>query len=249
MARQDANLEELNKALKELGLEGQVPVEQLFAHAKQYQAEVERKLDAKMPKFHRNYWWNAAENMKVQMKPTRLGFGQSLAANGDDPRIVCFGLDISAPSPSANSMPEARAQGALDQHGHRRAIRHLSCCRTCERREASRLRHLCDVRRRSQSRSDSYLDLLRQLQCPNRRSSRCVSVGPDGATHQALEDCFAMCGLPNMNVVVPCDIVETRKATDYLLLKHVGPKYIRFAAKLRRLSPTKQHRLSSAKRM
>ena len=38
-----------------------------------------------------------------------------------------------------------------------------------------------------------------------------------------------MCGLPNMNVVVPCDIVETRKATDYLLLKHVGPKYIRFA--------------------
>ena len=38
-----------------------------------------------------------------------------------------------------------------------------------------------------------------------------------------------MCGLPNMNVVVPCDMVETRKATDYLLLKHVGPKYIRFA--------------------
>jgi transketolase len=38
-----------------------------------------------------------------------------------------------------------------------------------------------------------------------------------------------MQGLPNMSVVVPCDIVETRKATDYLLLKHVGPKYIRFA--------------------
>ena len=89
------NLEELNKGLKELGLEGQVPVEQLFAHAKQYQGEVERKLDAKMPHFHRNYWWNAAGTMKVQMKPTRLGFGQSLAANGDDPRVVCFGLDIS----------------------------------------------------------------------------------------------------------------------------------------------------------
>jgi len=38
-----------------------------------------------------------------------------------------------------------------------------------------------------------------------------------------------MCGLPNMSVVVPCDAVETRKATDYLLLKHEGPKYIRFA--------------------
>jgi transketolase len=56
-----------------------------------------------------------------------------------------------------------------------------------------------------------------------------VSVGPDGATHQALEDISAMCSLPNMSVVVPCDSVETKKATDYLLLKHVGPKYIRFA--------------------
>jgi transketolase len=56
-----------------------------------------------------------------------------------------------------------------------------------------------------------------------------VSVGPDGATHQALEDLYAVCGLPNMSVVVPCDSVETRKATTHLLLKHVGPKYIRFA--------------------
>ncbi len=56
-----------------------------------------------------------------------------------------------------------------------------------------------------------------------------ISVGPDGATHQALEDLFAMQGLPNMSVVVPCDIEETRKATNYLLLQHVGPKYIRFA--------------------
>jgi transketolase len=30
-------------------------------------------------------------------------------------------------------------------------------------------------------------------------------------------------------VSVPCDAIETRKATDYLLLDHVGPKYIRFA--------------------
>jgi len=56
-----------------------------------------------------------------------------------------------------------------------------------------------------------------------------VSVGPDGATHQALEDLFAMQGLPNMSIVVPCDMVETRKATNYLLLEHKGPKYIRFA--------------------
>ena len=38
-----------------------------------------------------------------------------------------------------------------------------------------------------------------------------------------------MMGLPNMTVVVPCDAVETRKATTTLLLNHIGPKYIRFA--------------------
>ncbi|HET9695967.1 MAG TPA: 1-deoxy-D-xylulose-5-phosphate synthase N-terminal domain-containing protein, partial [Terriglobales bacterium] len=89
------SVEELNKGLAELNLVGKVPVDELFAHAKAYQAEVEKKLDAKMPKFSRDYWWNKDTTMKVAMKPTRMGFGQSLAENGDDQRIVCLGLDIS----------------------------------------------------------------------------------------------------------------------------------------------------------
>jgi transketolase len=56
-----------------------------------------------------------------------------------------------------------------------------------------------------------------------------VSVGPDGATHQALEDLFQICGLPNMHCSVPCDSIETRKATEHLLFNINGPKYIRFA--------------------
>ena len=32
-----------------------------------------------------------------------------------------------------------------------------------------------------------------------------VSVGPDGATHQALEEIFQIAGLPNMRLFVPCD--------------------------------------------
>jgi transketolase len=54
-------------------------------------------------------------------------------------------------------------------------------------------------------------------------------VGPDGATHQALEDLFQICGLPNMHVMVPCDSIETEKATEYLLFEIKAPKYIRFA--------------------
>lgn len=40
-----------------------------------------------------------------------------------------------------------------------------------------------------------------------------VSVGPDGATHQMLEDIALMRSMPNMTVIVPCDAIEARKAT------------------------------------
>jgi len=54
-----------------------------------------------------------------------------------------------------------------------------------------------------------------------------ISVGPDGATHQATEDIAIMRAMPNMKVFVPCDAVEARKAT--LAAAHVwGPVYLRF---------------------
>ncbi len=54
-----------------------------------------------------------------------------------------------------------------------------------------------------------------------------ISVGPDGATHQATEDIAMMRALPNMKVIVPCDAIEARKAT--LAAAHVwGPVYLRF---------------------
>lgn len=54
-----------------------------------------------------------------------------------------------------------------------------------------------------------------------------LSVGPDGATHQALEDIGLMRMLPNMTVVVPADEEEARKAT--LAAANIGsPIYLRF---------------------
>ncbi len=55
-----------------------------------------------------------------------------------------------------------------------------------------------------------------------------ISVGPDGATHQALEDIAITRVLPNLTVVVPCDSVETKKAT-IALGEMTGPAYFRFA--------------------
>jgi transketolase len=54
-----------------------------------------------------------------------------------------------------------------------------------------------------------------------------ISVGADGATHQALEDVAITRSLPNMTVIVPCDYYETRKAVLWSA-EHVGPTYIRF---------------------
>jgi transketolase len=54
-----------------------------------------------------------------------------------------------------------------------------------------------------------------------------VSVGPDGATHQMLEDLGLMRMLPHMTVVNPCDKEEARKAV-IAAASHGGPVYIRF---------------------
>jgi len=224
------NREELTKALEELGLTERIPVRQLLEKAKQYQAEVESKLAAKMPKFSRDYWWNAADTMKVKMEPTRKGFGQSLAANGDDERVVCLGLDISGSITISDfyaGQPERKkrwiSMGIAEQSA------------TSAAAGLAREGKLPVLGTYATFAAARNLDQIRTSVCYGNFNVLIagahggVSVGPDGATHQALEDLFAMEGLPNMSVVVPCDAVETRKATDYLLLKHVGPKYIRFA--------------------
>lgn len=55
-----------------------------------------------------------------------------------------------------------------------------------------------------------------------------VSVGPDGATHQMLEDIALMRVLPNMVVVAPADSVEAEKAT-LALAEDKRPAYLRLA--------------------
>jgi transketolase len=55
-----------------------------------------------------------------------------------------------------------------------------------------------------------------------------VSVGPDGGTHQAIEDIAIMRVIPNMNVISPCDALEAKRATQ-ALAKTKFPTYLRLA--------------------
>ncbi len=168
--------------------------------------------------------------MKVKMEPTRKGFGQSLAEHGDDERVVCLGLDISGSITISDfyaGKPERKnrwiSMGIAEQSA------------TSVAAGLAREGKLPVFGTYATFAPRSNLDQIRTSICYGNFNVMIagahggVSVGPDGATHQALEDLFAMCGLPNMSVVVPCDSVETRKATSHLLLEHKGPKYIRFA--------------------
>ncbi|HIH10793.1 TPA: transketolase family protein [Candidatus Woesearchaeota archaeon] len=75
---------------------------------------------------------------------------------------------------------------------------------------------------------------IRTTICYNNRNVKIIgahagiSVGPDGATHQMLEDIAIMRSLPNMVVVVPADYEQTKKATQ-AIAAYKGPAYMRFA--------------------
>jgi len=78
------------------------------------------------------------------------------------------------------------------------------------------------------------LDQIRTSVCYSKANVKIVgahaglSVGPDGATHQALEDIAIMRVLPNMTVLSPADYQEAKKAT-IAAAEHKGPVYIRTA--------------------
>ncbi len=55
-----------------------------------------------------------------------------------------------------------------------------------------------------------------------------ISVGPDGATHQALEDIAVMRVLPNMTVLSPCDATQAKLAVIAAAEQVKGPVYVRF---------------------
>jgi transketolase len=232
--------EQMESALVQLKLDKRLDKDRLFKKADDYQAEATKKLEAKMPKFKRDYFWNKQDKMKVKMDPTRLGFGRALDKRGDDPRIVCLGADISgsiAISQFYEKHPERKnrflSMGIAEQSG------------TGVAAGLAKEGKIPVFGTYGVFAAGRNLDQLRTTVCYGdfnvliAGAHGGVSVGPDGATHQALEDLFQICGLPNMHVMVPCDSIETEKATEYFLFEMKGPKYIRFAREATPIVTTK----------
>jgi len=225
--------EQMESALEQLGFKDKKDVldqDKLFAKADAYQAEATAKLEAKQPKFSQDYFWNKSNRMKVKMDATRKGFGRALNEEGDDERIVCLGADISGSitiSDFYKDHPERKrrflSMGIAEQSG------------TGVAAGLAKEGKFPVFGTYGVFAAGRNLDQLRTTVCYGNfnvfiaGAHGGVSVGPDGATHQALEDLFQICGLPNMTVNVPCDSIETNKATKYMLFEVNGPKYIRFA--------------------
>lgn len=75
-------------------------------------------------------------------------------------------------------------------------------------------------------------DQVRQSVCYNNANVKLIGthsglgVGEDGSTHQALEDIALMRSLPNINIIVPADAIETARVIEYVSHHH-GPYFVR----------------------
>jgi len=205
-------------------------VSALLARATDNAVSVSRQTRDLLPMFGRDYSWNSSDTMRVEMDPTRMGFGRGLEQAGDDPRVVTIHADISS---------SIRISDFEAKHPNRKnRVFSVGIAEQNMMGVAAGL--ACDglipvTGTYGVFASGRAWDQIRTTICYSNLNVKIagahggISVGPDGATHQSLEEISLMSILPNMNLIVPCDSIETRRATLYGLLELHGPCYIRFA--------------------
>jgi transketolase len=226
------NREQFEKAMLELATPS-VPrprLEALLARAAENGAQVTRKTRDTLPAFRRDYWWNAGSTMKVDMDATRVGFGRGLEKAGADERVVTLHADISA------SIRITDFEAKHPERRHRVFSVGIAEQNMMEVAAGLAKEGLIPVTGTyGVFASGRCWDQIRTTICYSNLNVKIagahggVSVGQDGATHQALEEFSLMSILPNMHVLAPCDALETERATLFSLLDLIGPAYLRFA--------------------
>ncbi len=223
--------ESLAKAISDIDCPdfSQNKVKALLKKAESYQEEIDKKVSSLVPSFSKDYFWNKAETMKVHMEPNRMGFGRGLKIAGEDPRVVALGGDISDSikiSDFYKDNPERKnrffSMGIAEQN------------MTAVASGLAKEGYIPFIGSYGVFITGRNWDQLRTTVCYNDYDVKIadahggISVGPDGATHQALEDITNLYYLPNIKIVVPCDSIEAKKAT--LVIKDItGPAAIRIA--------------------
>lgn len=160
-------------------------------------------------------------------KPTRVGFGEGvLEAAKQNPEVIGLGADITK-SVSMNLFAEAFPERFISL-----GIAEQNCMAVAAGMALSgKIPVFATYAVFSAMRTT---DQVRISVCYNDvhvivgGAHAGISVGPDGATHQALEDIAIMRVMPNMTVLSPCDATQAKIATQKAILDLDGPVYIRF---------------------
>jgi len=163
---------------------------------------------------------------KVDMAPTRDGFGEGLVRAGErDENVVglCADLtDSTRMSAFAEAFPDRFFQCGVAEQGMATVAAGLGI--------SGKIPFIASYAAFSPGRNWEQIRTTISYNDSNVKIAghhAGISVGPDGATHQALEDIATMRVMANMRVIVPCDAIEARKATE-AAAKIVGPMYLRF---------------------
>ncbi len=223
--------ESLDQALKDIG-DSQFTkekVDHLLKIASDYQSKVDKKVEDSLPKFSLNYWWNSSSSMQVNMEPTRDGFGQAIEELGDDKNVVVLGADITS---------SIRMDKFYALHPERKnrffEIGIAEANMTLIASGLAKEGKIPFIGSYGVFVTGRNWDQIRTTVCYNNYNVKIadahagISVGADGATHQALEDISNLYYLPNMHIAVPADAIETEKAT-HAIASINGPAVVRYA--------------------
>ena len=166
------------------------------------------------------------DSTKLPARPTRDGYGEGLLELGaSDKRVVVLCADLSESTRSLwfkEKYPERFVQMGVSEQ----ALASIAAGMAL----AGKIPFISSYASFSPGRNWEQLRTAAALQNTPVKIAGAhagVSVGPDGATHQMTEDIAIMRVVPNMVVLVPCDVHETRKAT-VAAAKTSGPVYLRF---------------------
>ena len=163
---------------------------------------------------------------KAEKAPTRDGYGKGLVALGEkDDRVVVLCADLAESTRShwfKEKFPERYIELGVAEQNMATVAAGLA--------NYGKIPFISSYAVFSPGRNNEQIRTtisLNNLPVKIAGAHAGISVGPDGATHQALEDIALMRVQPNMIVIVPCDAVETQKATIASVGRD-GPVYIRF---------------------
>lgn len=155
---------------------------------------------------------------------TREAYGNALAEFGGDERILVLDADLSKSTKTEcfkKKYPERFINMGIAEANMISTAAGLATCGKIV--FASSFAMFAAGRAFEQVRNSVCYPNLNVKVCATHAG---VSVGEDGATHQALEDVAIMRALPNMTVISPCDAVETRAAIK-VAIDNYGPFYVR----------------------